>query len=288
MDAYMELFNWLADSSSDPQLGLKLANDVDLTSFGGGTYMVYHASNLRDCWNCLARYDQTISQGIAISYVEDKDGGHIQYKAIQPSHVDITQDSEMTMAMLVNFCRQHLGDNWVPQQVQFIHSVPSEVDSYHALFGNSIRFGKNINSMFFTKQELHTTIDNADPYLLEVLRQHTLEQQEKILRPTQLREQVRYFIARSVGNSECTALEAASQLFMSRRTLTRQLKQQNTSFRELRNEVTEEMAKKALLETNASISEIALQLGYSETSAFDRAFKLLTGLSPSHYRQRNE
>jgi len=286
MDSYIALFNWVTERSGDPRLGLHLANEVDLATFGGSASMIYHASNLKDCCQCLARYDQTISQGLSINFFEEKSESRLEYRVFQSAVVDVSQDTEMSLAMTVNFFRQHLGKRWHPLKVHFRHPAPEQLEDYHALFGPHVLFEQPVTAIWFDNEELNTQVTTADPYLLEVLRNHTDELQERILRQNNIQAKVRYFIARTIGSADCTAIGAAAQLYLSRRSLTRHLSAQGTSFRDLRNEITEEMAKKALTETNASIGEIALQFGYSETSAFDRAFKTLTGYSPLHYRQQ--
>jgi len=286
MNSYIALFNWVAQHCGDPHLGLHLAKDVGLSTFGGSAYMIYHASSLGDCCQCLARYDQTISQGILVTYFPGLRDSRLEYQAIQPAGVDVSHDSEMSAGMLVYFFRQHLGERWTPKKVHFSHPAPQQLDDHHALFGSNLLFDQASNCVWFDNRDLNTKVTKADPYLLEVLRGHTDELQEKILRRDSVLAQVKYFIARTIGSEECTAVDAAGQLYMSRRTLTRQLSNQGTSFRDLRNEITESMAKKALTETSVNVGEIALSLGYAESSAFDRAFKLSTGCTPTAYRQQ--
>ena len=48
----------------------------------------------------------------------------------------------------------------------------------------------------------------------------------------------------------------------------------------------EQRAKYCLRRTNLSLSDIAVELGYSELSAFSRAFRLWSGESPQRYRAR--
>ncbi len=286
IDSYIKLFNWLAKRCGDFRLGMHLSEEVELSSFGGSAYMMYHAATLRDCLQCLARYDQTISQGISITFSEEERESWLEYRVFLQPGIETTQDTEMSLSMLVRFCRQHLGDHWKPKKIHFTHPMSEQLDDYHKLFGENVSFDQAVTSMWFDTDDLNTSITTADPYLLEVLRDHTDELQEEILRKNNVLAQVRYFIARTIGSETCTALAAAEQLYMSRRSLTRQLSKQGTTFRDLKNEIIEDMAKKILTETNVNISEIALRLGYSETSAFDRAFKGLTGYSPIYYRQR--
>ena len=283
--SYIRLFNWVAAKSGDPHFGLHLAKDVELANFGGGAYMIYHASDLRACCECLARYDQTISQGLSVSFIEKKDSAHLEYRIFQPAIVDLRQDTEMTMAMVTYFFRQYLGDNWHPLKIHFTHAAPEDLSELHGLFGSNIKFEQATTAMWLSHEDLNTQIGNADPYLVDVLRRHADDLQKKIRQKNNISAQVRYFIARTIGAEDCTAEAAAGQLYMSRRTLTRHLRSQGTSFRDLRIEITTDIAKKALSETESQISEIALRLGYSESSAFDRAFKTTTGMSPIQFRQ---
>ena len=77
----------------------------------------------------------------------------------------------------------------------------------------------------------------------------------------------------------------ARSLYMSSRKLQRQLKKAGTTFNTLLNEVRQDLAKKYLREEDTSMTEIAFLLGFSESSAFSRAFKRWTGVSPTTYRK---
>jgi AraC-like DNA-binding protein len=72
---------------------------------------------------------------------------------------------------------------------------------------------------------------------------------------------------------------------MSVRNLHRLLSEKNTSFQQLRDQITMDIAKEALLETEGNITEIALKLGFSESSAFVRKFKLKCGMTPRQFRK---
>lgn len=286
-NSYIALLNYIASVCKDYYLGIHLARKVDLSSFGGGAYMIYHAANFRDCCECLASYDMTISQGISINFVKGARTSRLEYQINQDFEVDLRQDTEMSMGMLVHFARQQLGYQWTPKKVQFRHSAPPSLEHHQPLFGDNILFDQAVTSVSIDNATLNTPVTTADPYLLEILRNHTDELQDKLLRKDNPLIRVRYFIARTIGTSNCTAEDASIHLNMSRRTLTRHLKQHETTFRDLKNSALKEMSVKALIESNASVSEIALSLGYSETSAFDRAFKILTGLSPTSYRRKH-
>lgn len=80
--------------------------------------------------------------------------------------------------------------------------------------------------------------------------------------------------------------EIAANFNMSTRTLQRKLKNEKLSFQQLADNVRQQLAQKAIAEGNYAVKEIAYSLGYNELSAFSRAFKRWTGISPETYRAR--
>jgi AraC-like DNA-binding protein len=94
-------------------------------------------------------------------------------------------------------------------------------------------------------------------------------------------------ILKNLGRGDASSDTIARELGMSRSKLKRNLNMINHSFRALRDGVIYDVASQSLAETSSSITSIALMLGYSELSAFDRAFFRLTGMSPGEYRRVN-
>lgn len=80
----------------------------------------------------------------------------------------------------------------------------------------------------------------------------------------------------------------AEKLSMSEPTLRRKLGAEGKSILDLKNEVRFKLAKQQLKATNFSISDIARQLGFSESRSFSRAFKQWSGLNPLNYRKQRQ
>ena len=72
---------------------------------------------------------------------------------------------------------------------------------------------------------------------------------------------------------------------MSVRNLQRKLKNTNTSFRELLDEMRRELAKQYVNNSDVSLSEVTFLLGFSESSSFSRAYKRWHGVSPTEIRK---
>jgi AraC-like DNA-binding protein len=96
---------------------------------------------------------------------------------------------------------------------------------------------------------------------------------------------LRAFLADELRRGLPTLQVAAARLAMSRRTLHRRLRDDGTSFRDLLEEARRELAEVCLRDRDRSLSEIASLLGFSEQSAFHRAFKRWTGKTPLSYRR---
>ena len=81
-------------------------------------------------------------------------------------------------------------------------------------------------------------------------------------------------------------IDLARKHGMSERTMQRRLKAEGTTFAALVDEVRTDLAKMYLADDKLAVFEVAFLLGYSEPSAFNRAFKRWLGTSPTEYRQR--
>lgn len=79
----------------------------------------------------------------------------------------------------------------------------------------------------------------------------------------------------------------AEQLGMSARTLQRKLRTFGTSHQELLDEMRKDLAMRYLHEPEMAVCEVAYLLGFSESSAFHRAFKRWTGTTPSEFRRHD-
>ena len=84
-----------------------------------------------------------------------------------------------------------------------------------------------------------------------------------------------------------TLAEAAHHLRVSTRTLHRRLAEEGSSYRAIKDLVRRELALERLARRGQSVAATALELGYSEPSAFFRAFQGWTGEAPSDYRKRH-
>jgi AraC-like DNA-binding protein len=89
-----------------------------------------------------------------------------------------------------------------------------------------------------------------------------------------------------LSSGELSEMEIAQHLHMSRRTLQRKLAEAETTYQKLIDDTRRELALSYIEDPRHSITDITFMLGFSQQSAFTRAFKRWTRLPPTDYRAR--
>jgi AraC-like DNA-binding protein len=169
------------------------------------------------------------------------------------------------------------------QEATFRHAEPEHSAEYDLLFPNPRRFGAGSTSLLFQARYLAMPLLQDERTL-----KHFLEHSpaDLLARPDggdSLISQIRRLLGRDCAS--WPDLEAvAQQLHMSPQTLRRHLREEGSSFQELKDHLRRDLAIYHLGRDNLAIQDIAEHLGFSEPSAFHRAFKKWTGLTPGAYR----
>ncbi len=285
---YLALTHRIADYLDDQYVGLRIGSQVGVNEFGYLGELTHYCSDLRMCFRMIEKYTPTLLPQMESQFVEQGTGCFLSYELLGFDPELCRYDSDLSLVSELQFFRQYIGADWLPDGVQLRCSEPENVQPHKDQFGENVRFNQPRDAIHFSGHLLETPVSEADPYLLKVFFDHLDRLLEQISARDQLVNKVRYHIALSIGTDACNAEEIARRLFMSHRTLNRGLKKFGTSFRALKTATIVEMAETALLESRVSITEIALQMGYAEVAAFYHAFKKQTGLSPSEYRLKRQ
>ena len=125
----------------------------------------------------------------------------------------------------------------------------------------------------------------ADPAMSSIMERHLSRLLRDLPPDETFAARVRHVLIEELRRGEPTLDRLAARLRMSERTMQRRLSQQGTSLQALLDEVRHDLSLRHLGESRESIAEIAFLLGFSEVSAFHRAFKRWTGSTPGAYRQ---
>jgi AraC-like DNA-binding protein len=188
--------------------------------------------------------------------------------------------SDFVVASWLVTSRQATGVNWIPVEVRFPHSVPDDTSELRRLFGCTLKFGHHRSELVFSRNLLDLPLLQADPNLQAILEAQVVAMLQKLPKGEAATDAVRRCLAGELCNGQPTLRQIAPRLHMSPRTLHRRLEDEGTSFRRVLTEVRRELAARHLTEDQLAVSEVAFLLGFSEPSAFHRAFKRWTGHAP--------
>lgn len=194
--------------------------------------------------------------------------------------------NETGFAVLIQFCRGLVRGPGHPLRVEFAHAGPADVRPYEDWFGCPVRFDRPEALVRVGLDLLASPLKSPDPALMQVLEQHAERMLAQLPQQEEIVESLRKAIASALREGEPDIEKISAKLACSSRTLQRRLQQTGTSFRGELNLVRHELATSYLRDPRLQIVDIALLLGYSEHSAFTRAFREQTGMTPQQARQQ--
>jgi AraC-like DNA-binding protein len=269
--------------TSDTQLGLHVAEAIQPGQFGALDYALRTSANLEAAFTRLCRYHRLLHDAALVEFEIGRDRAILSHRLPLPGGAP-GQVSEFILAAWLLTSRQATGVDCTPVRVCFPHAAPADTTEHSRVFGCPLKFGHSRSELVFSRRVLERPLLKADPVLQAIVEAQVLVLLEKLPKAEPTADTVRRFLAEELSNGQPGLEQLASRLRMSARTLHRRLEQEGTNFRRVLTEVRRELAVRHLLERRLAIGEIAFLLGFSEVSAFHRAFKHWTGHAPRSYR----
>jgi AraC-like DNA-binding protein len=167
-----------------------------------------------------------------------------------------------------------------PSALAFTHPEPAYRAEYDRIFGVPITFGAEWNALKFDPQFLTLRQPPISRYVFGVLSERANTLLKELEATKTARGQVESLLIPVLHKGDLSIERIAEKLGMSRPTLYRKLKAEGTTFEKLLDELRHKMALHYLNGKKVSVNETAYLVGFSDPSAFSRAFRRWTGTSP--------
>lgn len=279
---------WLeaVEATGDPGLGLHLAQSRPHGSLGVFDYAIVAASTLGEGWHRLARYFRLVHTNTAIDLEFGDDTATLRHRVLAPI-LPPRPIAEMVLGSVTVLGRRATQVDWRPLEVRFAHPRPANIQAHRSLFRCPVVFAAGEDALVVPRSVLDLDNVQADAELASLMRRYADDRLEELPASDDLRGEIRQLALQCLPAAELKAEKVARVLGMSARTLQRRLRDRGTTFQRVVDELRMEMAKAHLADSSLAISEIAYLLGFSEPSAFHRAFRRWTGQSVSAWRQRS-
>jgi AraC-like DNA-binding protein len=271
-------------STRDPALALRIAETISPGAFGVVEYVCRSAPSLHEALRQWVRYLGILDDAVEVALVDL--GAEVALRVVRESDAPAPAAHELCFALLLRRA-QHLVEGRVaPISVRFSHPAPAgQLARYRAFFGHKVHFGADQTELSLPRDALDQPLATADPELLAILVATADERRAHATSDPPLTEQVRRALRGAFGQDDAQLEAIARRLGVTGRSLQRRLQDEGTSFQALRDDTRRALANRYLGE-ELSLSEISFLLGFSEPSAFFRAFKRWTGMTPVERRAR--
>jgi len=278
------MFRRIVEVTGCDHLGILLGRPVTLSAMGAVGVQMQASPSVAHAIEVMGKHFHVHDRGAQLSVEADGNAVRLCYR-ITARDVDMLEEIYTLAAMAgLGFLRGLCGKAWRPLEFELPFRRPRAVDTLRKALGVPLKFDAEQLKMAFPASDLSRALPTADPLLYRMMAER-IEQLEARQR-RDLVGRVRDVMQTVIFLEDSRSSIVASRIGVSLRTLNRRLGERETSLQAIRDQVTAEAACQLLGNTDKPASDVALILGYSDSSAFTRAFRRWRGVPPAQWRAR--
>lgn len=286
-DHFFELHEIL-DQKLDPGFSIRAGLEMKIEDYGVLGLSWRTCSSAGEIFERSERYFKLLSDTYLFK-VEKRDEVSDIYLHRDAYRFGLERSNESTFSATIVVIQAMTETEITPVNVSFKHSIHHSPSIYQDAFGCQVLFDKPDNIITYNTADLETRTAKADSSINKFLVERVQEELEGIqISPAKIVTDVENLIKDSLPSGIPGIVKICDHMGMSNRTLTRRLSESGISYRDLIKKVQIDISTELLKSTSQSIGEIAFLTGFSEQSAFNRAFRRWTGKSPIEFRKSRQ
>lgn len=287
--AWRALLQEAATRLALPTLGLALGASMQISQLGLLGYALQSCATLGDALTHLQHYERLVNDINRLHWESTPAEAGAQVVlawGTERGRPGALVD-ECAVATLCTATRQISGrPDLNPLGVDFINPAPADIAPYEAFFGCPVRFAQPRTRVCFPGYWLDLPLQRPDPVLADLLAAQVDSLLDRLPAEADIVQQTRRALARRLRQQSASLDSVAADLCLSPRTLHRRLEAAGVNFRSLWEDTRRHLAEEYLRDQRLSLSDVATLLGFSEQSAFTRAFRRWHALGPKAWRAR--
>ena len=261
-----------------PNLALQLAQRTPVGANPLLDYLIVSSDSVGQGLERLTRYLRLVNPSIRLTVRRDPSAGRVVVERAQTPFF-----TELTVSLCVLRFMRETDDQFRAAHVSFTHE-PDDVVEYARVLRCQIRAKASWNGVVMPKPALDLPLRRRDPVLRGWLERQAVAILDRLPASGDACDEVRSVLSVQATAGEMTIDAVARRLSTTPRTLQRRLARGGTSFETLRDDARRQAAELYLTRTTLTIGEVTYLLGYSEPTAFHRAFKRWHGTTPQAFR----
>jgi AraC-like DNA-binding protein len=286
-ERWISLLDQAKALSSCPHVGLQIGEQVQVRHVGVLGYLVLNSPTLADA---LETYLLCERHFYSVHFAE-LERAETHWTLSWPNYLGARSAlfSEVSFAALVTFVRQRFPGGCQLLAVALPGEAPPDSSAYEQFFACPVSFGAEQPGISFAAADLHRSVQGPLSGDFQTMRSQQLQAFSSVINiGDPFLQRLQHILLQLIPIGNVSLPEVAAALHCSVRSVQRKLGLYQLSYQALLDGLREQLARRYLLRTPLSLADIALLLGFSDQSAFNRAFKGWTGLSPGKFRQTPE
>jgi len=283
VDVCQKLERRAAELSGDPDFGLKSAEYFRAAHLGALGFAWLASSTLRSALERLNRYARVIQDEMTIDLEEEDETIGISIDPHQ-STMDQERREDWQLGALLKMIRTIAGSSFNPVRVLFQHTAPPDTGYYYELFRCPVEFSAPSTTLLIATADADKRLTGSNDQLAQ-LNEHIVVKYLAHSAKKDILNRVKAAIIDALASGSASEVVVAEAIHMTPRNMHRKLQKEGTSFRQLLNDVRQDLALQYIQDRSKTLTEISFLLGFSEVSSFSRAFKNWTGKPPSEARR---
>lgn len=284
---YYALLETIAESEwPDLRFHMRVCASMRCEELGAVGLALKSAPTLRHGFRRMGRYTRIHNRMSTFAVEEKGDIYCWTHHRPVPARLGNYLSNEAALATFVTLCREASAPDLTPVRVQFAHHRDGSIDALTAHFGIEPVFGAEVDGMQFAIDDVDRKNPLGDAGIWAFFTDHLDRSLPSVdIAEDRLQQQVIEVVAPLLSGGVPQLADVAGQLGMSGRTLQRRLSDAGRTYQALVEQARRELARQLISETRYSLAEISFLTGFSEQSAFTRAFKRWEGQTPRAFRQ---
>jgi AraC-like DNA-binding protein len=283
--AWLRAFEVAVEIAGDDDLGLRVGESIRPAHLGTLGYILMSCESMRQAAELDQRWHALNADGERLEYARDGDLSRRTMFLPEGEPTPPACAVACAAAASVGFVRWLAGADDGLRRVALPYPEPRSRTAHDELFRCELVFDAAHITIWRDPTVLRKPLVQADPGLRLRMEERAARLAAQRSAPDQLLARVRELVARNLRDALPDLEAAAAALELSPGTLKRRLAERGTSFTKLVDDTRHELALGYIADPSLSLVDVAYLCGFSEQSAFNRAFKRWTGLPPGEFRR---